>query len=131
MDFGDIKSRPVKTKKLDNAGSKFIDRIATTEFKKSRTANNPFGLRRSSCPTRNADLMSDSLAKDAESLSSDSTEEKLDLSSRNKEDKSKDEVKSDSNSVSNSVTRVNEEANSGSCSSSEEDESDSTSKEMP
>ena len=125
MHFSEYKSRPVKTKKLDNTGSKFIDRIATTELKKPRTANNPFGLRRSSCPARNADLMSDSLEQDAESLSSDSTEEKLDLRSRNKE------VKSDSNSVSNSVTKVNEEAKSVSCSSSEEDKSDSTSKEMP
>ena len=129
MEVSDYKVRPVKTKKIGNTESKFIDRIATTKLKKPLTAN-VFGLRRTSCPTRNVDLMSDSLGQDAESLSSDSEEEKLDLGSGNKESKSTRKVKSDSNSVSNSVSKVNEEENSGRSSFSEEDKSDSSSQEI-
>ena len=70
--------------------------------------------------------MSDNIGQDADNLSTDSEEEQLDLASRTNK-----EVKSNNNSVSNSVSKVNEEENSGSTSSSDEDKSDSSSKELP
>ena len=69
--------------------------------------------------------MSESIERDADKLSTDSEEEQLDLGSQN------EEVNSNSNDVSNGVSKVNEEESSGSTSSSDEDKSDSSSKELP